>query len=106
MTDSVKPITAEEREKQPWYDLEGALDDMTRTGKADAVCLRTVKRACDNLFRYEARVAELEARAAALLAAVDAYGVECWDTDSFPAEVQAIIDASEATRKALGGGDG
>lgn len=36
------------------YNLEGALYDMERTGKADASCIRTVKRAIDQLVQIEA----------------------------------------------------
>lgn len=35
------------------HNLEGALDDMERTGKADAACIDTVKRAIDQLVQIE-----------------------------------------------------
>lgn len=46
------PITREEREAEPWYDLEGALVDL-EAGRNDAVCHRTVERACKRLYAYE-----------------------------------------------------
>lgn len=33
------------------YNLEGAIIDIERTGKCDAVCLRTIKRVRDQLLR-------------------------------------------------------
>lgn len=41
----------------PYYDLEGALIDMRRTGEADAVCLNTIRRVqtrfCDLVNRIK-----------------------------------------------------
>jgi len=53
------------------------------------------------LTAAQSRIADLEARLRGLLNAVDEYGVECWDTDSFSGQVQRIWEESEATRTAL-----
>ena len=55
-----EPITKEERAKYPWYDLEGALDDL-KAQDADKVCLNTIERAIDRLCGYEAALQAAEA---------------------------------------------
>lgn len=44
---------------EPYYDLEGALIDMRRTGKADDVCLRTIERAQKRFADVSRRAWEL-----------------------------------------------